>query len=536
MTSQPQLSTTAADAPEAELAPAPVAPGERTTARTEPAVDTELTPAGRGLWHRLGRPPRKPLTIGFVGSLMLVVGGFGAGGVLVHDPILEGTPLVAWRFGHGFQLASMATYAGLGLVVWAWVMLGRAVLAHRVRARAVLTSALLWVLPMLVSPPLFTRDPFSYLADGALPLRGFDPYAVGPDVLTGPIPDNVHWFWHETPAPYGPLFIAAAKAVVSLTGENMIAGVVLMRLTMAVGLVLFVAALPGLTRHLGGRLPVTLWMAMANPITIVLLVGGAHNDLLVLGFLSTGTLLMLNGRHASGLALTCLAAAVKATAGLALPFLVLVWAARLEGSPKVRLTKAIAAGVAVFVVVFAACSLAGGVGIGWLNAVNAPSTITNWLSLPTGLGQALFNVANAIFGGVPQTPFIIVTRVIGVLLFLYLAVKQWLAARDGGPDAVRRAGVVLLLFALLSPATLPWYYTWGMSLLVAAAWSKRGMQVVIFASVFLIIGAFPNGEVSLYAFGFMILGMAGALLAAVSLSSPDPLRLRSPRRRPAPDG
>jgi alpha-1,6-mannosyltransferase len=538
MTSQPQLSTTPAanEAAEAELRATSAAVRSTDLIEPEHAPGHASVERGGG-WQFLGSPARKPLLVGFAGSLILAFAGLGAGGVLVRDPVLTGTPLTALRFGHGYNLAVMIAYLGLALAVWGWVLLGREVLARRAGGRAVLSTAVLWILPMVVSPPLFTRDPYSYLAYGTMPLHGFDPYAGGPDVLTGPIPDNVHWFWQDTPAPYGPLFIAVAKAVAWVSGENMIVGVILMRLAMMIGLVLFVAALPGLVRHLGGRIPVALWIAVANPVMVLHLVGGPHNDLLLVGLLSMGSLLVLNRKHAAGIALVTMAMAVKATAGFALPFLVLVWAARLRGDQRARIVKAASAGIAVFVVVFAACSVAGGVGLGWLPALNAPSNIVNWLSLPTGVGELCFTVVNWMFGGLQKTPFITVTRVLGVLVFLVIAVKQWLAARDGGPDAVRRAGIVLLLFALLSPATLPWYYTWGMALLAGAAWTARQMAVVVFASIFLIIASFPSGEVSLYAFGYLLIVLSGALVAAISLRSPDPLRLRSPRvRQPAPDG
>src|SRR5882757_2349376 len=302
MTSQPQLSTTPAEAPEAALRAAPATPGkavDSTTDMLESALSAPPSPTTRGWWRLLGNPRPKPLLLGFLGSLLLAFGGLGAGGVLVHDPILEGTPLAAWRFGHGYDLAVMVVYLGLALVVWAWVLVGREVLARRAGGRAVLTNAALWMLPMLVTPPLFTRDPFSYLAQGTMPLLGFDPYGGGPDALPpGPVLDNVHWFWQDTPTPYGPLFVAA---------------------------------LPGLVRHLGGRLPVALWVAVANPVMVVHLVGGPHNDLLLVGLLAMGSLLVLNRQHAAGIALVTMAMAVKATAGVALPFLVLVWAARLTG-------------------------------------------------------------------------------------------------------------------------------------------------------------------------------------------------------------
>ncbi|MBO0850894.1 MAG: polyprenol phosphomannose-dependent alpha 1,6 mannosyltransferase MptB, partial [Pseudonocardia sp.] len=259
MTSQPQLSTTpaTAEAPEAAL-DATSASGSAVGTTTD-LIERELTaappsaPAPPVWWQRLGRPARKPMLLGFFGSVVLAFGALGAGGVLIHDPVLEGTPLVAWRFGHGYALAVLVTYLGLALAVWAWVLLGRDVLARRAGGRAVLSTSLVWMLPILVTPPLFSRDPYSYLAYGTMALRGLDPYAGGPNVLAGPIPDNVHWFWQDTPAPYGPVFVAVAKAVASVTGENMIAGVILMRLAMLVGLALFLAALPGLCRHLGGR-------------------------------------------------------------------------------------------------------------------------------------------------------------------------------------------------------------------------------------------------------------------------------------------
>jgi alpha-1,6-mannosyltransferase len=533
MTSQPQLSTTPAttEAPEAAL-DATSAP-EGTVGTTTDLIERELTatppsaPAPPVWWQRLGRPARKPMLLGFLGSVVLAIGALGAGGVLIHDPVLEGTPLVAWRFGHGYALAVMVTYLGLALEVWAWVLLGRDVLARRAGGRAVLSTAVLWILPILVTPPLFSRDPYSYLAYGTMALRGLDPYAGGPNVLTGPIPDNVHWFWQDTPAPYGPVFVAVAKAVASVTGENMIAGVILMRLAMLVGLALFLAALPGLCRHLGGRKSVALWVAVANPVMVIHLIGGPHNDLLVVGFLAMGSLLVLNRQHAGGIALVTCAAAVKATAGLALPFLVLVWAARLNGSERVRIIKAGVAGIAVFLAVFAASSAVAGVGLGWIPAVIAPTNIVNWLSLPTGVGQLTYTTWSWLFGAGNMTPFITVTRAIGVIIFLYIAVKQWLAARAGGADAVRRAGLVLVIFVLLSPAVLPWYFTWGMALLAATAWTARGMAYAVFGSIFLIVAAFPSGEVSLYAFGYLIIMMAGAWVAAVSLRSPDPLRLGS---------
>lgn len=515
------------DSPPSDDRPAgPDAPALSPKERPAPADRPQNRP-------RFGNPPRGPLLLGLAASLLLVIGGFGAGGVLVHDPILTNSPLGFWRYGHGRDLAGIMMYSGVALMAWAWIRLGRQVLAHKVGGRAVLTIAMVWTLPMLLATPLFTRDPFSYLAQGGLPLAGFDPYEVGPEAMPGIFTDNVHYFWQSTPAPYGPLFILIAKAVAWVIGDNIILGVVLMRLALLPGLVLFVWAVPELTRRMGGRPALGLWIAVANPVMVIHLIGGIHNDLLVVGLLAAGALVALRGAPAGGIALVTLAMAVKASAGIALPFIVLIWAAQLSGTQRARFLKALGAGLGVFAVVFAACTLIAGVSLGWLPALSAPSMIVNWMSIPTAVGEFLHTLTS-IFVSVDKQPFINVTRIIGGLVLLWLVGRQFWASREGGPDAVRRAGIVLLAVAVLSPATLPWYLSWGMALLALAAWSLRGLQVMVFISLMLIIVYYPNGEDALYNWPYLLACALVAGLAAVSLGRPDPLRLgRRQKQAPA---
>jgi alpha-1,6-mannosyltransferase len=489
------------------------------------AEDGPARRGARGLRERLGRPPRGILLLGLAGALLMALGAYGAGGVLVRDPVLTNSPLGFWRYGHGREIATALVYLGVGLLAWAWVRLGREVIARRVGGRAVLTTAFAWLAPVLLCPPLFTRDPFSYLAQGALPLNGFDPYAVGPEAMPGVFTDNVHYFWQDTPAPYGPLFILYAKSIAWLAGDNVVLGVVLMRLALMVGLVPLLWALPELSRRMGGRPALALWIAVANPMMIVHMVGGGHNDLLVMGLLAAAALVALRGHHAGGIALATLAMAVKASAGLALPFLVLVWAARLPGSPTARILRAGASGVAVFAAVFTACTLAAGVGLGWLPALSAPSMIVNWLSPPTGIGQFVHTLVNLVWP-VPMQPFVNAGRAVGAAILLVIIVRQWWAARDGGPDALRRAGIVLLVAALLSPTTLPWYLSWGIALLAMVDWTERGLQLMVFVSLFLLVVYYPDGEAALYDLLVLGVGIALAALAAVSLVRPDPLGLR----------
>ncbi|MGH3773272.1 MAG: polyprenol phosphomannose-dependent alpha 1,6 mannosyltransferase MptB [Pseudonocardiaceae bacterium] len=476
--------------------------------------------------------------LGLAGSVLLATMAIGAGGILVTDPLITGGSLSWIRYGHGHDLATVALYLGVGMLVWAWVRLGRDVLSGATTMRRVQVASAVWTAPVLVSPPLFTRDVYSYLAQGALAARGLDPYQVGPAKLPlGAVADNVHYVWQTTPAPYGPLFILIAKTMHRLTGEDLILGVIGLRLVLLSGLALLIITLPGLADQLGGDRAVTLWLVTANPMTVVHLVGGPHNDLLMIGLLAAGTLLVLTRRHAAGIILVTAAMAVKASAGIALPFLVWIWAARLPGCQGARLLRAGAGSVAVFGAVFTGITVVSGVGLGWIPALHAPSLIVNWMSLPTAAGQLAHALA-APFGHVGDRSFIMVSRLLGSGVFLALLAWQWWLARDGGPPAVRRAALALLWAAALAPATLPWYFTWALALGAALAWPRRSLAWAVAGSTWLVLCSYPTGEDALTSWPYQIAMVAVSLVAATALLRRDPLGLRGRAHLldPAPAG
>lgn len=137
---------------------------------------------------------------------------------------------------------------------------------------------------------------------------------------------------------------------------------------------------------------------MLNPLVIVHLMGGVHNEMLMVGLMMAAIALTFAGRPVIGVSLIAIAVAVKATAGLALPFLVWVWMRQLRDKrdlPAVRaFAVATAASVLIFVAVFAVTSVLAGVGLGWLTALAGSVKIINWLTVPT----AAANLINAIGG------------------------------------------------------------------------------------------------------------------------------------------
>jgi alpha-1,6-mannosyltransferase len=475
-----------------------------------------------------------PVLLGLLGSVLLATMAAGAGGILVSDPLLSGGPLSWIRYGHGHDLATVALYLGVGMIVWAWVRLGRDVLSGTATVQQVQVASAVWTAPMLLSPPLFTRDVYSYLAQGALALRGLDPYQLGPAKLPpGAIADNVHYVWQTTPAPYGPLFILIAKTINQLTGDDLILGVIGIRLVLLSGLALLAYALPRLADQLGGDRTIVLWLVIANPLTVVHLVGGPHNDLLMTGLLATGTLLVMVRRHVAGITLVTAAMAVKASAGIALPFLVWIWAARLPGNRRAQLLRAGAGSVAVFAAVFTAITVLSGVGLGWIPALNAPSLIVNWMSLPTAAGQLTHALA-APFGRFSDGPFIMVCRLLGSAVFVAVFARQWWLARDGAVAAVQRAALVLLWAALLAPATLPWYLTWSLVLGAALPWPRRSLAWAVAASTWLVLCTYPTGQSAFNDWPYQLEMVAVSLVAGAALLRRDALGRSDGKQRSDP--
>lgn len=495
--------------------PAPTADGQPVT----------IAPVGEKAENDAEHPlPLRLIATGMAGTALIAGAGIGAAAVLEPDPILNGTAFAWLGYGHGKQMAVAVVFVGIALLVLSWVRLGREVRAGRADQRAVRIALLAWALPLLFAPPMFSRDLFSYIAQGDLGLHGYDPYSYGVSVLNDHLSANVDPAWQNTPAPYGPLFILLAKAVVLVTGQSTIVGVLAMRATMCVGLILLCWALPRLAERLGGNPAVTLWFGAANPFVLVYLVGGGHNDLLTVGLMATGAVFVLDRRYRRGFALVTLAFAVKATAGVLLPFLVWLWMADLDGSPVRRFRRAAGQGLLVVLGTFVACSVLAGVGLGWLPALTATSSVIEWLSLPTAVGQLAHTIVS-LFGTVDSPAFLSVARMFGWLVLVVLVARQWWLARDGVPaTTLRRAAMALLIVTVCSPATLPWYFSWALVLAAGLAWTGRGLVLGAFGSIWLVAVTFPDGTTGLYDWAYLATALLAAGLAAVSIVRPDPMR------------
>ncbi|MEU5843958.1 polyprenol phosphomannose-dependent alpha 1,6 mannosyltransferase MptB [Rhodococcus sp. NPDC047139] len=456
--------------------------------------------------------------LGATGAVLMAVGALGAGA----QPVLQNPVQGVRALGLAARMPSAAltmTMTGTALVILAWLLLGRFAIGRREPdgpprrlSRSQLDrTLLLWILPLVVAPPMFSKDVYSYLAQSEIAARGLDPYAIGPagalgvdHVLTRTVPN----IWRDTPAPYGPAFLWIGEKITHLTGENIVAGIFVHRLFALVGVALIVWALPRLARRCGVASVSALWLGAANPLLLFHLVAGIHNEALMLGLMLAGVELALRAVHpadesssrlhlagwlAAGTALVALSSMIKVPSLLALGFVGMALARKWGGT-----FRAVAAAAAVLglgsAVVIVAVSWGSGLGLGWTQTLGTATEVRSWMSIPTllGMGTGLGGVLLGL--GDHTTAVLSITRPIAALVAGLITVRMLLAVLKGRLHPVGALGVSLGAIVLLFPVVQPWYLLWAV--IPLAAWATRPVfriPTIAFSSVVGMI-LMPNGS------------------------------------------
>lgn len=469
----------------------------------------------------------RPARLGFAAAVLITLGGLGAGSTRQHDPVLESARLSWLRFGHGLVVSSVVLWTGVAIMLFAWLWLGRRMLERpgpekpRLDEFTMKATAAFWLAPLLVSVPLFSRDTYSYLAQGALLRDGFDPYVVAPIGNSNPLLDNVSPIWTTTTAPYGPAFILVAKFVTLVVGDHVIAGTMLLRLCMLPGLALLIWAAPRIARHIGADGAVALWICALNPLVIVHLMGGVHNEMLMVGLMMAGIALMFSRRHVAGAALIAVGVAVKATAILALPFMVWVWMRHLPGNRLRAFVTASAASLTTVIAVFAVLSTVAGVGLGWLTALAGSVKIINWLTVPTAVAN-LTNVIGGLFTTVNFYGVLEVTRLAGIAVIAVTLPVLWWRFRHDDREALVGTAWAMVVVVLFVPAALPWYYTWPLAVASSLAQSRAAIALIAAFSTWIMVIFKPDGSHGMYSWLHVALATGCAVAAWYWLRREEP--------------
>jgi Glycosyltransferase family 87 len=321
--------------------------------------------------------------------------------------------------------AGFAAYLG---ALWAAPKLGK---------RVVWGLILVLVTGFAIAPVLLSHDVYSYVDYARLGVRhGLDPYVHPPLAAPGD-PAYAEVTWTEATSAYGPLFTLATYPLACLP----VAVAVAVLKAVAALSVLGIAALSARIATWRGIDPIRAAAFVAlNPLVLVHVVGGAHNDALTMLLAMLAVAAILSARELSGGGALVAAAATKLSAAFLAPFALMGAATSL---PTVRKPADVSGFrlVGRFFVGALAAALAIGV-IAWL------AFGWDWLH---GFGLARENQSRTSHMSIPIT----VARLSGL-----------------GPDGVRLAAAII--FAALVAYLLVW--TWrGGDWIRAAAWAAFGL-------------------------------------------------------------
>jgi hypothetical protein len=431
----------------------------------------------RSLWALTG--------LGLAGSLVIAVAG---------AELLRGRP-ITWWWTPGLGNTPWF-YLGMVALCVAWLGLGvYHASADRSSPVRLLLIGGLWCLPLALGPSLFSRDMFSYLAQGSILHQGLDPYHQAPVVLShlhgSRVLDAVFPFWRHTTAPYGPLFLGLASMIYGVVGANLIAAVLLLRGVELAGVVLLAVFVPRLARAVGGDPTRATWLAVISPLVLLEFVAAGHNDALMTGLLVAGVALALERRPLLGIAVCALAATIKLPAATGALFIAVAWA-RAAPRSTIRIAVVSAAAVAA---VLGIVTLVTGLGLDWIAAgLSKPSEVRIAITPATAAGHSLASLLQSL--GVSANAKSLESAAHVLALALAGGVAIVLCLRVRYENLVWSLGLLLLALVLGGPAAWPWYLTWSVALLVCCppAQGTRWVPLAIVGAAFLIR---PDGQLIL---------------------------------------
>jgi hypothetical protein len=329
--------------------------------------------------------------------------------------------------------------------------LGFLVLAPRLGRRVVWAAILLFVTAFALAPVLLSDDVYSYVDYARLGVRhGLDPY-VHPPLAVPEDPAYADVAWTEATSAYGPLFTLATYPLAWLPVGIAVAvlkGVAALSVLGIAAIVSRIAAWRGVN-----PLRAAAFVAL-NPLVLVHVVGGAHNDGLTMLLAMLAVAAVLSARELGGGATLLAAVAIKLSAASLAPF-ALIGAA--------RRSRLIAGASIAAVAVAGAAWLA--FGWDWLHGFGLAGENqdrTSHMSIPITAARLLGLDPDAV-------------RLAAAVLFT-AAVGCLLAWSWRGGDWVRAAAWAALALLLATAWLLPWYLIWLLPL--AAISRDRPLQLL----------------------------------------------------------
>ncbi len=344
--------------------------------------------------------------------------------------------------------------------------------------RLVWATIVVLVAGFALTPVLLSHDVYSYVDYARLGLvHHLNPY-VHPPLAAASDPAFAQVTWTDATSAYGPLFTLATYPLAWLPVGVAVAVLKALAALSVLGLAAVVSRLAA--RRGVDPLRAAAFVAL-NPLVLVHVVGGAHNDGLTMLLAMLAVAAILSAREATGGATLLAAIAVNTSAALLAPFALIATAKQgpmgrfVEPESTFRpVGRLLAGGLLAAVMIGAAAYL--GFGWDWLHAFGLAGenqSRTSHLSLP---------VTFARLTGVDPTPIRVAALTLYAGLVIYLLVKTW-----QGYDWLRAAAWAVFGLLLATAWLLPWYLIWALPFVAVSR--DRALQLLTLALTAYQLGA-----------------------------------------------
>ena len=418
--------------------------------------------------------------------MLAAVSGFLGGMIIASSAPVWRLATPSWRLTiPGIPHPGTPTQSTLlflvGLVLLALGWLGLILRAGRTgdRRRTVRVVALviaLWAVPVSLGPPLLSNDVYSYVAQGEMASRGLDPSSVGPVALgRGDFTSGADPVWRPSASPYGPVAVAVSEAVVVIADHDPARSIWVYRVVTLLAIAAAGVGVALIAAHHRISTAMAVALGIGNPIVILHLIGGVHNDAILFALVALGLAAVQRDRRVLGIVLIAAATAVKLPAAVALVYVGWCWPGAVASFwARVRTTAAV---VGASVAGIAVASVVVGLGPGWITALRSTGKVNDTYSPTTKLGFSIAEIINGIGFSVDGSTLAATVRAMGLLATAVIAVVLMLRSPRLG--YVRATAVMLVVYVVLGPVIWPWYLPAGVALLAACGFGRYRPAAIV---------------------------------------------------------
>jgi hypothetical protein len=389
----------------------------------------------------------------------------------------------------GFKLLVLLSLGlgSLSLIFISWYRLINVAKTRNIKKKYLYLCLGLWSAIFLLMPPLASRDAYSYYADGLMVVRGMNPYKLGVSSL-GYFPGRhlVDPLWINTICPYGPLYLYIAAFTVRAGFSNELAALEIQRALLLISAFVTAYSVIEISKALGLNQSVVFIITVLNPVSLLYLIGGIHNDYIMIGLVSMGLMFGVKNKPILSLLCCTLALLVK------IPAIFMVFGSGYFLAPKTwpKFNRALygTAFTAICLLLAGIVGIFTGFGLKFFTSSTIAASVWAWPTPTDVIGDIVSFFMRNLGSKIGLGQILKVSHLVGevfIVFGLLAVVIYFLKDRINEIETIALAILITIFFA---PVVQPWYITWAIVPLSLITKKSLNIVLVIASLIMLVLG------------------------------------------------